>query len=154
LMEKIYTHSGHTNCYTYFCIKGDFAPEVISEMLGLVPDDFHRIGDKRKDGTAYDFASWKFGICDHYDIVAENQMMKTISRLIPKTDVLNEIKRRFDVSFTLEIVSTVRFDEPAPCLAPSLEVMRFCCDTGTEMDIDLYVSCPDEFEDGVILQND
>ena len=90
-MEKIYTHSEHTNCYTYFCIKGDFDPEVISEMLGLVPNDFHKIGDKRKNGTAYDFASWQFGICDHYDIMVENQMMKTISPLIPKMDALKEI---------------------------------------------------------------
>ncbi len=153
-MEKIYTHSEHTNCCTYFCIKGDFAPEVISEMLGLVPNDFHKIGDKRKDETAYDFASWEFGICDHYDIMVENQMMKTILPLIPKIDILKEIQRRFDVSFTLEVVPTVCFDEPTPCLAPSLEVMQFCCETGTEMDIDLYVSCPDEFEGGVILQNE
>ena len=153
-MEKIYTHSGHTNCYTYFCVKGDFAPEVISEMLGLVPAGFNKIGDKRNDGKAYDFASWEFGKCDHYDVVADSLMMKTISPLIPKTDVLKEIKRRFDVSFTLEVVATVCFDEPAPCLAPSLEVMRFCCDTGTEMDIDLYVSCPDDFMGGVILQNE
>ena len=151
-MEKIYTHSEHANCYTYFCIKGDFDPEAISEMLGLAPDDFHKIGDKRKNGTAYDFASWQFGICDHYDIMVENQMMKTIFPLITKTDILKEIKRRFDVSFTLEVVPTVCFDEPMPCLAPSLEVMRFCCDTGTEIDMDLYVSCPDEFEGGIVLK--
>lgn len=58
------------------------------------------------------------------------------------------------MTFTLTVVPSVRFDEPAPCLAPSLEVMRFCCDTDTEMDIDLYVGAPDEFSDGVDFTGD
>ena len=37
----------------------------------------------------------------------------------------------------------VRYDEPVPALAPSLSVMRFCLETGTELVINLYVSCPD-----------
>ena len=143
-LEKIYTYAEHTDCYTYFCIKGDFDPDVISERLGLAPEASHKIGDKRSNGTAYDFAAWQFGTCKEYDILVEHQMMKTIAPLLPKTA---------DVAFTLEIVPTVRFDEDVPCLAPSLEVMQFCCDTGTELDIDLYVSCPDDFEDEIILEN-
>ncbi len=152
-LEKIYTHAEHTNCCTYFCIKGDFDPDVISKRLGLAPEASHKIGNKRSNGTAYDFAAWQFGTCKEYDILVEHQMMKTIAPLLPKTAILREIKREFDVAFTLEIVPTVRFDEDVPCLAPSLKVMQFCCDTGTELDIDLYVSCPDDFEDEIILEN-
>ena len=151
-MERILTHCEHTDCYTYFCIKGNFDPDEISEMLGLVPNDFHKIGDKRNDGTSFDFALWEFGRCDSYEILVENQMIKTVLPLISKTDVLLQIKQRFNVSFTQEVVSTVRFDEPTPCLAPSLEVMKFCCDTGTDLDIDLSVSCPDDYEDGYVLE--
>ena len=145
-LEKIYYHSQHTNCYTYFCITGDFDPEIISKLLHLKPYKSWKIGDIRSDGTKYDFASWQFGICEDYDVIVDKQMKRTITPLLSKIDILKEIKRKFSVSFTLEIVPTVRFDQMAPCLAPSMEVMQFCCDTGTEIDIDLYVSCPDDFE--------
>lgn len=73
-------------------------------------------------------------------------MIKTLAPLLHKTNILNEIKSQYDVNFVLEAVPTVRFDESTPCLAPSLEVMRFCCATETSIDIDLYVSCPDGFD--------
>lgn len=152
-LERIYCHSAHTNCYTYFKIVGDFDPDTISELLGIAPEKFWRIGDKRKNGTVYDFACWITGTCREFDIETDCQMMKTIGGLLDKTDVLNEIKRLYDVDFVLEVVPTVRFDESTPCLAPSLEVMRFCCATETAIDIDLYVSCSDEFDDGEIWEN-
>ena len=55
-----------------------------------------------------------------------------------KIEQLREIRRTCGVSMYLEVVPTVAPDEPTPCLAPSLAVMQFCCDTGTELDIDLY----------------
>lgn len=139
-----------TDCYTYFKIVGNFDPDTITELLGIVPEEFWKIGDKRKNGTVYDFACWKTGTCREYDIEVSNQMLKTLVPLLDKTDVLNKIKKRYDVDFVLEVVPTVRFDESTPCLAPSLEVMRFCCAAGISIDIDLYVSCPDEFESGEI----
>ncbi len=66
-------------------------------------------------------------------------MKKTITSLIPKVDILQEIRRRYDVRFYLEVVPTLVYDEITPSLAPSLEVMKFCLDTQTEMDIDLYM---------------
>ncbi len=66
-------------------------------------------------------------------------MKKTIQPLIDKIPILNEIKRKYDVEFYLEVVPTISVDDDTPCLAPSLEIMKFCCDTGTHIDIDLYV---------------
>ena len=150
-LEMIYFHCEHTTCRTYFRITGDFDPDRISEMLGLTPDKTWKIGDTRKGGVSqYEFASWRFGTCEEYDVIVENQMLNTIAPLLSKVDILREIKQQFDVHFTLEVVPKVRFDETTPCLAPSLQVMQFCCDTGTEIDIDLYVSCPDDFDDGVV----
>lgn len=145
-LERIYYHYDHTNCYTYFKITGEFNPDTVSELLKLKPERFWKIGDTRKDGkTKYDFACWCFGTCKDYEVLVENQMLKTITPLLSKVDILREIKSKFDVQFTLEIVPTVRFDEATPCLSPSIKIMQFCCDTGTEIDIDLYVSCPDDF---------
>ncbi len=127
------------SCYTYFRIIGDFDPNSITEKLCLQPNNFWKIGDKRPDGTTYDFASWEFGYCDNYDVIAENQMHTTISNLLDKVDLLNEIRKQFDVTFTLEIVPTVYVGNPTPCLAPSMTVIDFCHATRTQMDIDLYV---------------
>lgn len=153
-IEKIYSHCEHTNCYTYFRITGNFNPDTISELLGLTPDKSWKIGDTRKNGKSkYDFACWHFGTCEEYEVLVENQMLKTIKPLLSKVEILRNIKRQFDVHFTLEVVPTVRFDESSLSLAPSIQVMQFCCDTGTEIDIDLYISCPDDFDNGVVWKN-
>lgn len=126
-------------CYTYFRITGDFDPDAVSDILELVPEDQWRIGDYRKDGTQYDFASWEFGICTEYDVVTENQMRKTIAPLLDKIDLLQKIRSEYDVCFTLEIVPTIYVGNPNPCLAPSLDIIDFCHETRTIIDIDMYL---------------
>lgn len=126
-------------CYTYFRITGKFNPDVITEQLGLQPNETWKIGDKRRNGTTYDFASWGFGYCDKYDVHVENQMHTTIAPLLDKVDILNKIREEFDLAFTLEIVPTVYTGSTTPCLAPSMKVIDFCHSTKTEIDIDLCV---------------
>ena len=126
-------------CYTYFKITGDFDPDLITNRLGLIPSKTWKIGDKRKNGTLYDFALWEFGRCNNYDVIVENQMHITIASLLDKIDILNEMKNELGVDYTLEIVPTVYSSNASPCLAPSLKVIDFCHATRTEIDIDLYV---------------
>ena len=130
-----------TRCYTYFRITGEFDPDAVTEMLGLQPEKSWKIGDKRSNGTVYNFATWNFGYCEDYDSIVDEQMRKTIAPLLPKIAVLKEIREKCDVNFYLEIVPTLVTDEEMPCLAPSLDVMQFCCDTQTELDIDLSIEC-------------
>lgn len=127
------------SCYTYFRITGNFDPNVVTEELGLQPVRSWRIGDKRRNGTVYDFASWEFGRCDNYDVIVANQMHITIDPLLDKIDLLNDIRDKFDVAFTLEIGPTIHVENTNPCLAPSLKVIDFCHATRTEIDIDLYL---------------
>lgn len=127
------------SCRTYFKITGDFDPDAVTNILGLSPSKQWHKGDLRKNGTTYDFALWEYGRCDKYDVFVENQMMQTIRDLIPKTQNLNEIKQKYDVEFTLEVVPSVYTGEATPCLAPNRQVMEFCCITETDIDIDLYV---------------
>ncbi|MBR4761374.1 MAG: DUF4279 domain-containing protein [Clostridia bacterium] len=126
-------------CYTYFRIVGDFDPDEISARLGIIPNDSWKPGDLRKDGSVHTFSSWTCGRCDEYDVCVENQMRKTISGLLGKIDLLNQIRNDFDVSFYLEIVPEIYVNDTIPCLAPSLDVIDFCHATRTEIDIDLYV---------------
>lgn len=126
-------------CYTYFKIVGTFKTDEISEMLGLMPDEKWDIGDFRRNGTKYDFANWKIGSCYEYDVLVENQMRKTIEPLIDKMDILKQIHENYEVDFVLEIVPTIYTGDQNPCLAPSLDIIDFCHETRTEIDIDLYV---------------
>ena len=126
-------------CYTYFRISGDFDPDTISEMLGILPDRSWKIGDSRNDGSTYDFSSWSCGRCDEYDLDTGNQMRKTISVLSDKIDVLNSIRKEFDVIFVLEVVPTIYVNDIKPALAPPLDVIDFCHATRTELDIDYYI---------------
>ena len=133
-------------CYTYFRIVGSFDPAEITARLGIVPDDCWKPGDIRNDGSLYDFSSWTCGRCDEYDVCVENQMRKTISGLLDKIDILNQIRNDFDVSFYLEVVPEIYVDDINPCLAPSLDVIDFCHATRTEIDIDLYIYSSDDDE--------
>ena len=135
-------------CYTYFRIVGNFDPDVISARLGIIPNDSWKPGDPKKDGSLHTFSCWTCGRCDEYDVYVENQMRKTISGLLDKIDVLNQIRNEFDVSFYLEVVPEIYVDDINPCLAPTLDVIDFCHATRTEIDIDLYVySSEDEEQD-------
>ena len=64
------------SCYTYFAIKGEFNPDDITRRIGLNPSKVWKKGDKRNNGTEYDFSYWEFGFCDEYDVVTEKQMQK------------------------------------------------------------------------------
>ena len=135
------------SCYTYFTIVGDFDPDSVSRLLNLNPDQSWKIGDLRRDGTAYDFARWSFGKCDTYDVIVTNQMRKTIAPFLDKIDVLNEIYCKNNVNFYLAVVPSVHAGDISPCLAPSLDVMDFCHATRTEIDIDLYVYDSEDISD-------
>ena len=133
-------------CYTYFRIDGDFDPDVISARLGIIPNDSWKPGDPKKDGSLHTISCWTCGRCDEYDVYVENQMRKTISGLLDKIDVLNQIRNEFDVSFYLEVVPEIYVDDINPCLAPTLDVIDFCHATRTEIDIDLYVYSSEDEE--------
>ena len=127
------------SCYTYFSMQGDFDPEEISARLGLSPFQSWKKGDRRTDGTRYDWASWQYGKCDEYDIETANQMRRTIADLIDKTDILNQIRMEYDVTFFLEVVPTIHVDGVHPCLSPAMDIIDFCHATRTELDIDYYI---------------
>lgn len=143
-MKRVYYHAEHTECMTYFQITGKFDPDEITAFLRLQPERVRRIGDVRPNGIEYEEATWRFGTYTSSFLNVSRQMMQTIEPLLPKAGLLRHIKLTYDARLLLEVVPVVRYDEPTPMLAPSLAVMRFCMETGTEIDIDLYVSCPDE----------
>lgn len=143
-MQRVLYHTEHNACMTYFSIRGKFNPDEITAYLRVAPEQVRRIGEPLPNGKKRDIAYWRFGTVVGTDCDINKQMLETIKALLPKEDLLRKIKLTYDAALTLEVVPIVRYDEPTPCLAPSLAVMRFCLETGTELDIDLYVGCPDD----------
>ena len=151
-MERLIYKVETVGCRTYFSITGDFNAKEVIDKLGITPYSARAKGEIRKSGDGvYGFSALRFELCNDYDCMVEKQMMKTLKPFMDKVDVLKEIKEMGDVEFTLAVVPYVRYDESTPCLAPSMEVMKFCVETGTNIDIDLYVGCPDD-EDGIKLR--
>lgn len=66
-------------------------------------------------------------------------MLLTIQPLLPKVRKLRKIKLIYDACFTLEIVPSIYVGDINPCLAPCKKVIRFCYETDTDIDIDLYL---------------
>ena len=64
------------SCYTYFRIVGDFNPDEVSELLNIKSEKSWKIGDKRSNGTQFDFSFWSVGRCDEYDVEIANQMKR------------------------------------------------------------------------------
>lgn len=132
------------SCYTYFSIRGDFDPDVITKMLGLQPDSTRKIGTERKNGHGiYPCSVWTVGRCDQYDVCIDNQIKKTIASLKDKISILNLIREQFDATFTIEVVPEIYPEESTPALGADLEIIDFCHAVRAEIDVDLYVYLPE-----------
>lgn len=126
------------SCYTYFKICGKFDSCYVSNLLNLTPERISKIGEV-KNGKTLDTATWEVGKCNDYDVYVSNQMRKTISVLLDKTHLLNKLRKEFDVKFYLVVVPELYLGGVNPCLSPELDIIDFCHETRTEIDIDLYV---------------
>lgn len=59
--------------------------------------------------------------------------------LIPKIDLLNKIRERFEATFTLEVVPNICCEHEKPCISPSMKVIDFCSKVRADLDIDWYI---------------
>ena len=144
-----------TDCYSYFGIcsngiikngvgfiansKSDFDPDYITDKLHIEPFDSNRMGTPRKNGHgSYPFSDW--GACMQTEpaIDAEEQCVRIVRALKDKIPALLDIKKKFDVAFSLIIVPRI-YNEETPVLCFNKEIIEFCYRTGTEIGIDLYV---------------
>lgn len=126
---------------TYFKITGDFNPEDITKILCLQPVQTWVKGEKRKISKVgnYTFSLWEFGVIEKKNnLFANKQMLETIKPLFEKIDSLNELKKIYNLNYVLEVVPKFYTDLYKPILSPLKEVIDFCSQTGTLLDIDYY----------------
>ena len=142
MLERIKYYTKHTKCKTYFTITGSFNVDDVTSILNLKPYESWNINDSRKTGAGnYTFSRWSYGLCEDYNVETYKMMEETLQDLFDKKEELQRIKDEFeDIYFGLVVVPTVKDDESVPTLSPSMEIMKWCAETETNIDYDLYVS--------------
>ncbi|MBQ6271553.1 MAG: DUF4279 domain-containing protein [Clostridiales bacterium] len=136
-----------TTCYTYFGIRGDFNPDDITNILRISPEHSFLKGELNEVGKPYKFSCWCGCYCRDYDIDLSVQMKKTIEPLLNKTEELESIRTKYGASLSLEVVPEIVWGSDKPIVAPSIEVMEFCCRTHTDLDIDWYFYVDDDYKE-------
>ena len=117
----------------------DFDPEYITSKLGIEPDEIMKMGTPRKGGQSnFPFSKWM--ACDQTEprIDAAEQCLSIVRILKEKIPLLLEIKKEFDVTFTISVAPHIH-NEETPGIFFDKEIIEFCYLTGTEIGVDLYV---------------
>ena len=127
-----------TSCYCYFMIRGDFNPIEISDKLNIKPTEYWSVGDLRGDGSRHTFAMLQIGyiLVEHPNI--EVECLGAVKDLIGKEQLLNEIRSKHDVTYTVEIVPSI-YEGISPVINFGNELLTFCAKTNTDIDLDMYV---------------
>jgi hypothetical protein len=148
-MDKTETH-----CHTYFSIcsngevkhqtgfvaneNSEFDPDYITQKLGIQPYEIRRMGCPRKNGHGtFPFSEWSI-YQDSPALDAGAQCLSIVDALYDKIPVLLDIKREFDVAFTILVVPHI-YNEISPYFGFNKRIIEFCYLTGAEISIDMYV---------------
>ena len=128
--------------YVYFALTGDnFDTDEVTRKIGITPTDSWRKGDKRKFSPILEFASWKLSTDKGKEyILIDNLVDEIVSKLFDKIEIINDLKRRFQLDSVLEIVLDIDTNEAVstPALGHDLRTIEFLYRTGTTTDIDIY----------------
>lgn len=131
-----------SNSYVYFALSGDdFDPKQVSARIGIEPTESWQKGDKGKYNPSMSFASWKLSTAKGMEpILMDNLVLEIVDRLYDKVEVINQIKKEFELNSILEIVMDVDINEEqsTPALGHDLKVIEFLYKTQTRTDVDIY----------------
>ena len=129
------------SCYTYFHIHGeDFPVEEITRALGESPfRSWYKTDIREADGKQFGFCNWSGFRVDDYDPYTEIQMEKTIEPLLDKIDILNELREKYNLEYSLVVVPQIYVNRINPDLSPSMKVIDFCHAVRAKISIDLYL---------------
>jgi CRISPR-associated protein Cas8b1/Cst1 subtype I-B len=87
------------------------------------------------------FSSWKLSTAKGTEtILMDNLVLEIIDRLYDKIEVINQVKKEFELNSVLEIVMDVDLNEEqsTPALGHDLKVIEFLYKTQTRTDVDIY----------------
>ena len=128
-----------SHCYSYFGIEGaDFDPKVIEEKLGISPFRSFKKGSPRRNGSGeYEFSCFDCVKVKSPEQDACEQVLKLVRTLAPLTAQLKALKARYGLKYCIMVVPHI-YNEQAPYVWFSGEVVDFCHETGAEIGMDIY----------------
>ena len=133
-----------SDSYVYFALKGDnFDPDIVTQRLGITPTKIHRLGDPiGKNGNKIKFSGWYLYTDKVENLLIDKLVEDVVSKLDSKIDIINELKRDFNLTSILEIVMYIEIDENSstPALGHDSKTIEFLYLTNTETDVDIYRS--------------
>lgn len=131
-----------THSYVYFLLSGDdFDPNIVTHRLGIAPTDTWKKGDKGRFKPILEYAGWRLSTDKSQESLCIDDLLKEIvDKLFDKIEVVNDLKRQFQLVSTLEIVLYIDTNEArsTPALGYDGRTIEFLYKTGTTTDIDMY----------------
>jgi len=130
------------NSYVYFALTGDnFDTDEVTSKIGISPTDSWRKGDKGKYKPILEFASWRLSTDKGQEYIQIDKLVdEIVSKLFDKIEIINDLKRQFQLNSVLEIVLYIDTNEDSstPALGHDLRTIEFLYRTGTTTDVDIY----------------
>lgn len=132
-----------SNSYTYFAFNGDnFDPEIITKELGIKPTNSWRTGDQKRyvQQQKYSCSRWELRSTINEALDINKLVREVVIQLKDKIEVINKLKREYQLDSVLEMVIFVEMDEQisTPMLGHDLMTIEFLFKTRTETDVDIY----------------
>ncbi len=143
-----------TTCYSEFIIQSSgkmtengfisnsnsfFKPEEITEILKITPHRTTTMNEPRPlSGGNYPFSTWCGCKKEEPTLDANIQVHAVVEMLKEKIPLLLQIKKKYDVNFSIVIVPSI-YNEEAPYIQFDQEIIDFCFQTHTEIGVHLYI---------------
>ncbi|GAA0332868.1 DUF4279 domain-containing protein [Morganella psychrotolerans] len=123
-----------------FSIYGDdFNPDEITELLGISPMEVNLKGTingtRKRPSTE---TNWSIYTRKEESYDVKEQTRKIISILNDKVIILNEIKKKYNISFMLSLLIEVENGEK-PAIYWTPETNYFLGSIGAESSVDIYI---------------
>lgn len=136
MYEKLTYSGGKCNNYLYFSFDGEcFDIEKITEELNVQPTSVMIKKEPIPKSTA-----WKYRINAGEEVDLEKYLEQLIDFLKPKVNVINRLKKEFDLNTRIQFVIDIDVnpDASTPYFGMNKKAIDFLYETETEVDYDLY----------------
>lgn len=138
MYEKL-TYSGNEcNNFLYFSFDAEyFDTKKITEELNIEPTSVMIKKEPVPKSTA-----WKYQIDVGNEIDLETYLEKLIDIFETKTQIINELKEKYDLTTIIQFVIDIDInpESSTPYFGLNKRTIEFLAKTGTEVDFDLYKS--------------
>ena len=128
-----------TSVMVDFSILGDdFDPDIITEMLAIVPSTKYKKGEINKRNIAWKENCWSIDTGYIETIDLKNLIKEIIAKLNVRKTVLIDLKKKFEINYLFIVVMKIEQKEK-PVIDFDNEIISFLNDINAEITFDYYI---------------